>query len=421
MSYTTENNKENNDKNNIVFYDSNDFNLENDLNNGQVYLIRNKINKKCYIGQAICFTGNNNNKWGTLGRWKSHIREALKTNQNNCCVLNNAIRKYGENNFEIFTLMKCSIEKLDENEINFIKIFDSMQPNGYNIKSGGYSSKNSDNTIEKMKIAHLGHRRDKYSRKYEEDNYLPKYIKMRRDNGIESSYAVTKFPIGIEKTEYIKDKYFSLNKFGSKENALKAAIEYLNELKKQYEYIEKEIFKEKSDIKPVLTLQNKKELSIQEKLSENIYPILEENKIKGYYVDGILDHNGIPYPKKIFTGKTNRWNLNSANIFINQLKHYRDNKINISNFDELDHSGKSNKNLHEKFHLPKYVNIFKRDDVIKGFVINGFPASDFKSGKYTKTFTNSKKTLEENYDECIKHLEEIKLNEPTNSKKYIVV
>jgi len=45
-----------------ITFKNEDFNLEEDLNNGQIYLIRNKINNKCYVGQATCFTGTNNNK-----------------------------------------------------------------------------------------------------------------------------------------------------------------------------------------------------------------------------------------------------------------------------------------------------------------------------------------------------------------------
>lgn len=406
-------------ENNITVYDNNDFNIENDLNNGHVYLIRNKTNGKCYIGQAICFTGSNNNRWGTLGRWKSHVREALNTNQDNCCVLNNAIRKYGEDNFDVFTLIKCHVDKLDEHEIFFIDLINSVQPNGYNIKKGGYSSKNNENTIEKMKKAHLGHRREKYLRKHEEDNDLPKYIKMRRVSGIETDYVVTRFPIGIDKTEWVKDKYFNINKYKSKENALSEAIKYLDQLKEQYKYIETEIFQEKSIIKPVLTLQDKKISKLSDELPDFIFPILEENKIKGYYVDGVPDHNGNPYPKKIFTGKTNRWNLNSATVFVDQLHHYRNNKINISNFDEIDQSGKSNKNLHEKFHLPKYVTMYNYKGELKGFMINGFPSPEYSDGKYRKTFSNPSKTLEQNYADCIEHLEQIKLVPP--KKKNITV
>jgi hypothetical protein len=400
-----------------IFYDSNDFNLKDDLNNGQIYLIRNKINNKCYIGQATCFTGTNNNRWGTMGRWKSHIREALKTTIDHSTALNNAIRKYGENGFEIFTLIKCHINKLDENEIYYVQLYNSLQPNGYNIKFGGYSSKNNENTIEKMKEAHLGTRRDKQIRKYEEDNVLPKYIKAHRNSGVIVSYALTKFPIGIEKKEYIKDTYFTLVKYKTKENALNEAIKYLNELQIQYKHINNEIFKDKSEVKPVLTYEEKKETLIKKSLPDNIYPIIEDKKIKGYYVDGILDMNGNKYPIKNFTERTNRHNLNAAINYITQLKFYTKNNINIENTQEIDVCGKNNKILDEHFYLPKYVNIYRINGEKKGFMINGFPSSEYIGGKYKKIFSDQKLSLQQNYENCINHLEEIKINEPKRHNK----
>ena len=47
-------------------------------------------------------------------------------------------------------------------------------------------------------------------------------------------------------------------------------------------------------------------------MPEYIYPILEDNKINGYYVDKIFDNNGKKYPKRTFNEKTNRWNLDEA-------------------------------------------------------------------------------------------------------------
>ena len=140
---------------------TNETSIKDDLHNGEIYLIKNKINGKCYIGQAMCYTGSNNSKWGTIGRWKSHVRESLHSSGDHCIALNNAIRKYGQDNFEVTTLVKCPIDKLDEHEIIYITEYNSIQPNGYNIKFGGYSSKNNESTIQKMKIAHLGTRKEK--------------------------------------------------------------------------------------------------------------------------------------------------------------------------------------------------------------------------------------------------------------------
>jgi hypothetical protein len=406
--------------NKILNYNNKDFDINQDLNNGQIYLIKNKKNGKCYIGQALCFTGSNNNRWGTFGRWNSHIREA-KNNQDHCVLLNNAIRKYGQDMFEIFTLLKCNKKDLDINEEKFILEYNSIQPNGYNIKIGGSKSKSSEETILKMKESHLGTRREKYGRKYEEDNELPKYILAHRENGFLVAYVISKFPIGIEKKEYLKDIYFRLNKYETKEEALKDAIKNLDDLKEKYKNINEDIFKEKSIIKPVITLKEKKENLIKDRLPKYIYPIIEDNKIKGYYVYEIYDKKGNPYPKKEFISKTNRWNLNDAKKYVEQLLYYHVNNIDIANFEEIEVSGKNNKKLYEKYHLPKYVNIYNVKGEMKGFVINGYPTDKYKYGKYKKTFGNKDLTIDKNYENCIKHLEEIKKKYPINKEKITVV
>ena len=197
--------------------------------------------------------GLDNRKWGTIGRWKSHIREALKSTDDHCLVLNNAIRKYGEESFDVLTLIKCPIDKLNDYEIEFIKLYNTIQPNGYNIKEGGSTSKNTVEIIDKMKKAHLGIRREKYNRTHKEDENLPKYIKCHRIYGVKSAYVINKFPIGIEKTEYIKDIYFYANKSRTIDEALVEAIQKLEELKEEYKHINEDIFKEKSVIKPKIT------------------------------------------------------------------------------------------------------------------------------------------------------------------------
>lgn len=392
----------------------NETSIIDDLHNGEIYLIKNKINGKCYVGQALCYTGSNNSKWGTKGRWKSHIREALNSTGDHCIALNNAIRKYGHDNFEVTTLVKCHKDEMDEHEIIYIAEYDSIQPNGYNIKSGGYSSKNNESTIQKMKIAHLGTRKDKKIRKHDEDNDLPKYIKAYRQNGNIKSYVITKFPIGIESSEYIKDTYFTISKYASKEDAYQNAINYLNELKQKYNYINEEVFKEKSVIVPPKKFIEKKEDKLKEKLPEYIYPIIEDKKLAGYFVDEIIDvQKNKPFPKRVFNEKTNRWNLDSAKKYIAILKYINEHKVDMSNFyiDEIDINDVS-ESFYEKYYLPKYFNIFRSKGVIVGFCINGFPSDKYKSGKYEKQFRlktmKGIRTMDEAYEAGIEELNDLK-------------
>jgi hypothetical protein len=98
-----------------------------------------------------------------------------------------AIHKYGKKNFEVSVLQECkSQEEMDSMEIHYSKIFNSMCPDGYNLKVGqgrGYlneevkekiSVKNtgkirSEEAILNLRKSHLGHKKpDKELQVYRE-------------------------------------------------------------------------------------------------------------------------------------------------------------------------------------------------------------------------------------------------------------
>jgi hypothetical protein len=64
---------------------------------GDIYCITSPSGKK-YIGQAVKKL-KNEKPWGYMNRWKDHIRDSY--NKNCCRLLNNSIRKYGHENFQI--------------------------------------------------------------------------------------------------------------------------------------------------------------------------------------------------------------------------------------------------------------------------------------------------------------------------------
>lgn len=408
----------------IKYLDNNDFNLQEDLNNAQIYQILNKITGKTYIGQASCFIGSNNNKWGTLGRWKSHLSEAFKHNSDHCVLLNNSIRKYGVENFEVKTLFKGSFSEIDEKEIYYIQHFNSLVPNGYNLKTGGDKGKDSEETKLKKKLAktgvihsdetkqniskgQIGNRRTVMKRKNEEDKDLPKYISARRRNKILEGYSIGSFPIGTDKAEYLPEFRFSISKYGSKESALEEAIKCLDELKIKYSHIEEQNIKNKEEDN-IISAENKKEKSIKDKLPQYIYPIIEDLKIKGYYVDGIVNNYGEFFKKREFIENTNRWNLDKAKKYVETLLYINNNNVELSSidFEDLDIND-VDKSFYEKYYLPKYFNILRKKGVVCGFCINGFPDDKYKDGKFKKEFQLKGKTLDEVYKEGIAFLKNI--------------
>lgn len=94
---------------------------------GYIYIIKNLINDKVYIGQ----TSRN-----IEARWNQHKAAALR-GENQGIILYNAIRKYGIENFYISQLEEVDLNNLNEREIYWIKFYNSQTPNGYNVRAGG--------------------------------------------------------------------------------------------------------------------------------------------------------------------------------------------------------------------------------------------------------------------------------------------
>lgn len=82
-----------------------------------IYKIENILNHKIYIGQSVHIER----------RWAEHCFPSKKS------IISKAIQKYGKENFTFQVLEECSIDELDDKEIYYIKKFDSIVPNGYNV------------------------------------------------------------------------------------------------------------------------------------------------------------------------------------------------------------------------------------------------------------------------------------------------
>lgn len=89
-----------------------------------IYIIKNKINNKVYIGLTTrCIQI----------RFKEHLK-LLKSNENQ--IIHKAIKKHGKENFYVELLEECDKNILDEKEKFYIKKYNSIQ-NGYNVTLGG--------------------------------------------------------------------------------------------------------------------------------------------------------------------------------------------------------------------------------------------------------------------------------------------
>ena len=132
------------------------------MNSGEIYCIICNTTNKRYIGQAFSYIGQRLH--GANGRWKKHVAEARSTNNNRCSALNNAIRKYGEHNFSVKTIHICEKKQLDYWETKYIRKFNTICPNGYNIRSGGARGSLHESSKEKLRKAKSGENNHMYGK-----------------------------------------------------------------------------------------------------------------------------------------------------------------------------------------------------------------------------------------------------------------
>jgi group I intron endonuclease len=92
-----------------------------------IYKITNLVNGKIYIGQ----TTNKHPEY----RFSGHKADAK---YRPTLPIHKAIKKYGESSFSFEVIKQCNdLNHLDKMEQFYIKHFNSLVPNGYNVDPGG--------------------------------------------------------------------------------------------------------------------------------------------------------------------------------------------------------------------------------------------------------------------------------------------
>jgi group I intron endonuclease len=211
---------------------------------GFIYCITSPSGKQ-YIGQ-------------TTRNCEKRFEEHSKLSKS-CIILENAINKYGKENMKFEVLLEVNNELLDYYEQSFIELYSTIEPNGYNIRSGGNNGIHSQESRERMRISKLGEKNYNYGKprsnatklaiseakcgekhhfyqkslSYEHKLKLSQvhkkthtelpmyvvYVKERPQYYQSSGYVVINHPT-------LKTKYFTSKKFTNEEK-LKLALEYI--------------------------------------------------------------------------------------------------------------------------------------------------------------------------------------------------
>jgi len=109
---------------------------------GIIYIARNKINGKCYVGQTHRTVHR---------RLNEHYRDMRKYH-----AFDLAVRKYGLSEFDIITVNNVPSELLDQWESFFIQTLNTLAPHGYNLTTGGNGGLRSEETKKKLSLIFTG-------------------------------------------------------------------------------------------------------------------------------------------------------------------------------------------------------------------------------------------------------------------------
>lgn len=163
---------------------------------GSIYIIKNKLNDKVYVGQTI---------FSVETRWKKHLNS-----YNPNTAIAKALNKYGAENFLFQEICSCfDKESLNEMEKYFISLYNSTSKNGYNMTYGGSSFIFTKEVKKKMSDAKMGNTIRKNSKANQNgSNKIKKLLHVQRLEGdtiTTIEYNPSTSPRQLSKYEVMKD------------------------------------------------------------------------------------------------------------------------------------------------------------------------------------------------------------------------
>lgn len=173
-------------------------------------------------------------------------------------ILYNAIQKYGKDNIKKEILLICDNHLLNEYEIKFIHLYNTLYPNGYNIRTGGSNGLHCDASKELMRQSKLGNKNFNFgkprsentkinisnSKKGEKHHFFGKELSIQHKLNLSKAHKKNDIPMYIVKLKarpeayqssgyvvinhpHLKTKYFTSKKKIDEEK-YNEALQYLN-------------------------------------------------------------------------------------------------------------------------------------------------------------------------------------------------
>jgi group I intron endonuclease len=188
----------------------------------EIYKIQNILNNKVYIGQAVSHILNHKKfrPYGRKGRFRCHISEAFSTKKNQCHYLNNSIRKYGVEKFDVELVECCECVDACKKETFYIAKFNSLFPYGYNLKNGGNVFTHTPESKRRVSNGVVNYYKDKKKERFvgihHIDDDIEKYIRPLNRKGEQYGWYVR---INKCKTDFggvhidLNDSYKNAEKF----------------------------------------------------------------------------------------------------------------------------------------------------------------------------------------------------------------
>jgi hypothetical protein len=196
----------------------------------EIYKITNISNQKVYIGQAVSHRHSRYRYYpsGMEKRFREHIREAnnshimkLKYHSN---ALNNALLKYGFENFTLQLICNCKIEDSNRIETEEIIKHNSLIPYGYNINVSSSITLPSLQLRQKISEGNLDYHLKRHILKFEgfhfdeDESNFDKYITARTKHNkqigwyVRLNRKIIEFVSSVDSLEKTKERAFDFLK-----------------------------------------------------------------------------------------------------------------------------------------------------------------------------------------------------------------